>query len=702
MATVEVNGAHCMKEKNLFYPEHLADLKSSGISVETATAARLRSVAGDELTELLGFTLPSGTTGLLFPYEEDFLRAKLFPPLVNKNSTMKYAQPQNSGVRLYVPPATRGVLKNPTIQLVITEGEKKSLKADQEEIPCLGVGGLWNWLHDGQPIPDLDSIAWVERPVVITPDSDVWSRPDLMRAVYALGAELEGRGARVSACIIPQQEDEKLGLDDFLVAHGRTAFDSLQRVNLKHKCFAEAGNWHKGWIERKRNEHHSPEALQLLKSIKQVRFIHPAQDFVGGILWYGIPAEKNVILVNSNREPLRSDQLPGNLELANRGFDLSRFSPEGINRFIAGATQSGQELVGELSEYFQRHVIIKDRHIYRLLSIWVMGTYVYMVFRVFPYLSLRSPTKECGKSRTEDLLSLVCFNASQRETSPTEAALFRGPGKNGGTVLLDEIESLKHDRDRFGNLLAVLNSGFERGGNVTRIEKRGNRFVDVSYPTYCPRVLAGINRLAETLEGRAITIYLERKLRSEKVARFSRARHFDAMQETRDRLHIWALTHAPDLARVYEAIHEFSALDGLPDRERDLWEPLVSTALLCDSEYETEKRPLTDELCALAHKLSKVRVEIDSANVTQILNVLEGVLDGKQEVKISPTELLNRFKENPYFEWLKSAKSLAGLLAPLGLTSSTHRYPETGRPTRLYQIKRAVIDDRKERYGGGE
>jgi hypothetical protein len=651
----------------------------------------------------LGFSLPSGTTGLLFPYEEDFFRAKLFPPPVNKNSTMKYAQPKKSGVRLYVPPATRGVLKNPTIQLVITEGEKKSLKADQEEILCLGVGGLWNWLHDGQPIPDLDSIAWAERPVVITPDSDVWARPDLMRPVYALGTELESRGAKVSVCIIPQEDEKKVGLDDYLIAHGRTAFEALKRMPLKHNCFTAARKWHKEWVVKNKQDLEPPQrAMQLLESIRQTNRIHPAQDFVGGLFWYGIPIDGRVVLVNSERKLLKAEELPDNLVLDNRGLDLCRFSKEGITRFLSGETQSGQKLVGELSEYFQRYVIIKDQHIYPLLSIWVMGTYVYMVFRVFPYLSLRSPTKECGKSRTEDLLSLVCFNASQRETSPTEAALFRGPGKNGGTVLLDEIEGLRNDRDRFGNLLAVLNSGFERGGTVTRIEKRGDRFDNFSYPTYCPRVLAGINRLAETLEGRAITIFLERKLRSERVERFSRARHFDAMQGTRDRLYIWALTHAADLAKVYEAIHGFSALDGLPDRERDLWEPLVSTALLCDSENETEKRPLTDELCALAHKLSKVRAEIDSANVTQILNVLEGVLDGKQEVRISPTELLNRFKDNPYFEWLKSTKSLAGLLAPLGLTSSTHRHPETGRPTRLYQIKGAVIDDRKERYGGGE
>ena len=40
----------------------------------------------------------------------------------------------------------------------------------------------------------------------------------------------------------------------------------------------------------------------------------------------------------------------------------------------------------------------------------------------------------------------------------------------------------------------MLNVGFERGGVVTRLEKRGDRFVEEPYEVYAPRVLAGIAR----------------------------------------------------------------------------------------------------------------------------------------------------------------------------------------------------------------
>jgi len=67
------------------------------------------------------------------------------------------------------------------------------------------LGGLWNWVQGGKPIADLDGIAWTDRPTVLVPDSDVWGRQDLLHAVYALGAELERRGAHVRVLRIPEE-----------------------------------------------------------------------------------------------------------------------------------------------------------------------------------------------------------------------------------------------------------------------------------------------------------------------------------------------------------------------------------------------------------------------------------------------------------------------------------------------------------------
>ena len=81
------------------------------------------------------------------------------------------------------------------------------------------------------------------------------------------------------------------------------------------------------------------------------------------------------------------------------------------------------------------------------------------------------------------------------------------------------METLRGDKDRFDALISVLNVGFERGGVVTRLEKRGERFVEAPYEIYAPRVLAGLAGLKDTLEDRALPLFMLRKRRSEPAAR---------------------------------------------------------------------------------------------------------------------------------------------------------------------------------------
>jgi hypothetical protein len=58
----------------------------------------------------------------------------------------------------------------------VCEGEKKTLVAHQAGMNAAGIGGLWNWLTNGEPIDDLKLIEWDDRDVVIVPDSDVFQR----------------------------------------------------------------------------------------------------------------------------------------------------------------------------------------------------------------------------------------------------------------------------------------------------------------------------------------------------------------------------------------------------------------------------------------------------------------------------------------------------------------------------------------------
>src|SRR5262249_60890149 len=110
-------------------------------------------------------------------------------------------------------------------------------------------------------------------------------------------------------------------------------------------------------------------------------------------------------------------------------------------------------------------------------------------FRVFPYRS--ALRRSWGRSGLLGLRARVCFNASPVTASPTGAQLYRAAARRGGVQLFGEVETLKGDKDRFETLISVLNVGFERGGMVTRLEKRAERFVEEPYEGHAPRGLAG-------------------------------------------------------------------------------------------------------------------------------------------------------------------------------------------------------------------
>lgn len=215
---------------------HLADLQSSGLSEATIRAAGLYSI-DDREAQRLGFG--QAGPGLLFPYlsrngEAPFYRLKPDVPRAGKDGRpAKYLTVKGAGNRLYLPPTLPArALTDITVPLLLTEGEKKTLKAIQEKFCCVGLAGVWCWRsREGEqsaPLADFERLTWKGRPVYICFDSDLTRKPEVQRAEWALAQELQRRGAVVKVVRLPGGENgEKVGLDDFLIAQGAEALRQL-------------------------------------------------------------------------------------------------------------------------------------------------------------------------------------------------------------------------------------------------------------------------------------------------------------------------------------------------------------------------------------------------------------------------------------------------------------------------------------------
>ncbi|RIK74928.1 MAG: hypothetical protein DCC68_22160 [Planctomycetota bacterium] len=123
--------------KRLLLPQHLDDLRGSGLSDATIAAARFYSETDPrEVARLLNRKRvdESLAPALVIPFfgldgePTDFARVKPDrPPVDSKGKAAKYLQPSETPLRAYYPPRAIVLILNPAGPLIIVEGEKKAL-----------------------------------------------------------------------------------------------------------------------------------------------------------------------------------------------------------------------------------------------------------------------------------------------------------------------------------------------------------------------------------------------------------------------------------------------------------------------------------------------------------------------------------------------------------------------------------------------
>jgi hypothetical protein len=205
-------------------PEHLADLRKSGLTDETIRLQKIRTVPPHMIDQLLGFAAPKVTSAYLLPFASprgdwfDHVRMKVFPSIVTDSGLIKYLQPRRSGVRIYFPVAALEAVLHSTEPLYLVEGEKKALAVAQLGLPAIGICGVEGWHLAGSRAlhPDLDDAGLNGRAVYVVPDSDVRSKPAVSAAVRRLGDALATRGAEGRLLLVPENYK---GIDDYLAAH---------------------------------------------------------------------------------------------------------------------------------------------------------------------------------------------------------------------------------------------------------------------------------------------------------------------------------------------------------------------------------------------------------------------------------------------------------------------------------------------------
>jgi hypothetical protein len=303
-------------------------------------------------------------------------------------------------------------------------------------------------------------------------------------------------------------------------------------------------------------------------------------------------------------------------------------SSECVKRFRAnGAKVEGPNLLARCEKFLRSYVHMGDELLYPLLAVWSIGTYVYPLFSHYGYMFFHSAFPRSGKTRVEEVLSHLCFEATVPLNAPTVATI-RETAAEGHTVILDTLERWRgKSPEAHCAAMELLDAGFRNGGTVAKMVSSGDgKWKKESFPVYAPYVLAAIDKesLTDTALDRSFAIEMHRKSISIKKQKYNFDRCEQECGSLRDDLYRWALENAGGLSATYEGAELESAVDALElnDRAADIWKPLfaVVRVLRCDEAWQ----PLT----SVAIEMSRDPEAAEREHVRVIAQSLRKLVNG--------------------------------------------------------------------------
>lgn len=308
-----------------------------------------------------------------------------------------------------------------------------------------------------------------------------------------------------------------------------------------------------------------------------------------------------------------------------------RWSRENVRKFLEDKSGSEfnpyQEVFLPIKKAIESHIDLNNQWDSTLVTLWIIGTYIFPIFEAYPYLLL-SGTRGSGKTKLLELLYKLSFNA-EITSNATPPSIFRIIEANLSTILIDEGEMFS-GKERDKELILLLNSGYKRSGVVTRVNKDTHQVE--RFQAYSPKAVAAINPLDSTLQSRFITINMIKTGSKDKGNARVSEKSAD-WTELRDRLYRFALLSGLEVAEVFQKSDKINLLNC---RNNELWSPLLAIAEYLD--IFSPEPSLFDSLSSLALEWSEGEDSLDDWH-SNLLRALQQAVTIKKPYPLSDIRL---------------------------------------------------------------
>ena len=354
---------------------------------------------------------------------------------------------------------------------------------------------------------------------------------------------------------------------------------------------------------------------------------------------------------------------------------------------LSGATGPGPVgavILDDLETALRRYVSLPSDAAGVAVVLWIAATHAQPAWAHAPRLVIRAPEKRCGKSRLLDIVEGACHQPFIT-VNATAAAVYRSITADPPTMLVDEADTIFGPKaDAHEDLRGLLNAGHQRNRPAKRYDFSKNRVETIS--TFAMAALAGIGRMPDTIEDRAITVHMRRRTPTEQVAPYRHRRDRPRLQKLSERLHDWLRDDLP-------ALEAAEPVMPVEDRTADTWEPLIAIADHAGDHWPHRAR----------QALLDLQDEGDEEQSERIRLLTDCHTAFGDEAAIPTAQLLRRLRSDPEAPWADygprgdglTAMKLGKLLGEFDIRSEQIRFPGLGQ-TRGY--RRDAFGDAWRRY----
>ena len=631
--------------------EHLAELHDgSGISHKVISARGYRTVQDPKELEGLNFAPEQQRVpGLLLPsYDVDGLNGHCVykpdnPRVIEQKKkgklpdgtwpqkVIKYEQPKGTAARVDCPPMGHKDLDDPSIELFITEGQKKADSLVTRGACAIALMGVWNWRGTNSKggktlLADFDQIAFNGRDVYIVYDSDAQTNPHVGKASDRLGQVLQNKGAHVNFVHLPPASNgDKWGVDDWFVANPEKTLEDLKALAEGPRPEVKA----------------APPTVELLDEapdiMKRPVAIINGRGYIAAWPWVEITVaekigkdgrvyklktlevsqEQRLVIIRDDGVIFQSNEageFPGLDFLVDLPFvpqSKQIISTPAIKRLKARDLPDPLNLLSQLKDTIDCFIdfdssLASQETMCELISCYVMATYFLPAWEVVGYLW---PGGDRGSGKTQ-LLSLVTslsYLGILVTAGGTFAAL-RDLAEYGATLGIDDAENLSDPKSIDADKRTLFLAGNQRDVQIPLKELGPNKKWTIRMVSaFAFRGFSSIGKPDNVIGSRSIGIPLVRTADQRKGN--ATPSDYESWPHDRRRMidDLWSLgvTYLPEMQGYWRKVGKQSSLVG---RNLDPWRAALSIALWLEKKGALG---LFDRLSQLSVVYQYERVEIE-------------------------------------------------------------------------------------------